>query len=256
MKALYSEEAREGGISHELADLMTTTLPYKLQEERWRLGTESMRQLDESMHAGLRRAGYQLDFGFDDTGVYGKSLRQGGGFYIDVGCASLIVNGQVGLRSGQGASIARLDGEAAVLESGERLQADLLVYATGYSSMHYFVRDVISEQVAEAVGRVWGYGSGAAKDPGPFLGELRNMWKPTAVPGLWFMGGNLAQARHYSKLVALQLAARYDGLPTPVYSPSSKHPREQKQQGGSVPEKLARTLRAETEVSSTAGIGR
>ncbi len=43
------------------------------------------------------------------------------------------------------------------------------------------------------------------------------MWRPTAQPGLWFSGGNLAQARFYSRLVALQLAARYDGLATPVY---------------------------------------
>ena len=98
-----------------------------------------------------------------------------------------------------------------------RLDADLLIYATGYSSMHHFVRDIVSEGVADAVGRVWGYGSGAAKDPGPYQGELRNMWRPTAVPGLWFMGGNLAQARHYSRLVALQLAARHEGLSTPVY---------------------------------------
>jgi putative flavoprotein involved in K+ transport len=83
--------------------------------------------------------------------------------------------------------------------------------------MHHFVRDVAGEAVANAVGSVWGYGSGGEKDPGPYLGELRNMWKPTRVPGLWFMGGNLAQARHYSRLVALQLAARYDRLETPVY---------------------------------------
>jgi putative flavoprotein involved in K+ transport len=49
------------------------------------------------------------------------------------------------------------------------------------------------------------------------VGELRNMWKPTHQPGLWFHGGNLMQARHYSLYLALQLKARYEGLPTPVY---------------------------------------
>lgn len=31
------------------------------------------------------------------------------------------------------------------------------------------------------------------------------------------MGGNLAQGRSYSKYLALQLKARYEGIPTPVY---------------------------------------
>ena len=41
--------------------------------------------------------------------------------------------------------------------------------------------------------------------------------EPTQQPGLWFHGGNLRQARHYSLYLALQLKARYEGLPTPVY---------------------------------------
>ena len=62
--------------------------------------------------------------------------------------------------------------------------------------MQHFVSDLVSPAVAARVGRVWGYGSGAHLDPGPWEGELRNMWRPTAQPGLWFSGGNLAQARH------------------------------------------------------------
>eukprot|EP00931_Biecheleriopsis_adriatica_P012028 TRINITY_DN113129_c0_g1_i1.p1 TRINITY_DN113129_c0_g1~~TRINITY_DN113129_c0_g1_i1.p1 ORF type:complete len:342 (-),score=40.33 TRINITY_DN113129_c0_g1_i1:4-909(-) len=217
-KPLFSEEALERGVSHEMSDIIATTLPYRLQEERWKLGTEKMREADATLHQRLQAVGYQLDFGSDGTGVFGKSYRQGGGFYIDVGCAALIADGRVSLRSGRNASIARLDGDAVVLESGERLPADLLIWATGYSSMHNFVADLVSTEVAERVGPVWGYGAGTEKDPGPWLGELRNMWKPTAEPGLWFSGGNFSQARHYSRLVALQLAARYDGLATPVYS--------------------------------------
>jgi putative flavoprotein involved in K+ transport len=43
------------------------------------------------------------------------------------------------------------------------------------------------------------------------------MWKPTAQAGLWFHGGNLQQSRFFSSFVALQLKARMEGLPTPVY---------------------------------------
>jgi putative flavoprotein involved in K+ transport len=43
------------------------------------------------------------------------------------------------------------------------------------------------------------------------------MWKPTAQEGLWFQGGNLAQARFHSLHLALQIKARMEGLQTPVF---------------------------------------
>jgi putative flavoprotein involved in K+ transport len=55
---------------------------------------------------------------------------------------------------------------------------------------------------------------------------LRNMWKPTQQPALWFHGGNLHQSRHYSLYLALQLKARQEGLPIRVYGLSEVHHRE------------------------------
>ena len=222
---LYSEDAIARGVTHEQADLLATTLPIRLQEPRWKEGTKRMRALDAQLHQRLERVGFRLDFGPDATGVFGKSLREGGGFYIDVGCSDLIADGKVALRSG--VRVARLDRDAVVLSAlgdggEERLAADVLVYATGFSSMHKFVADIVGEAAASQVGTVWGYGSGARKDPGPWDGELRNMWKPTAVDGLWFQGGNLAQSRHYSRFLALQLQARWLGLQTPVYDPNAR----------------------------------
>ncbi len=74
--------------------------------------------------------------------------------------------------------------------------------------------------------RCWGLGSDTTKDPGPWEGEQRNMWKPTQQEALWFHGGNLHQSRHYSQFLALQLKARMEGLPTPVYGlPRGASPR-------------------------------
>ena len=69
-----------------------------------------------------------------------------------------------------------------------------------------------------AVGPCWGLGSGVRGDPGPWQGELRNMYKPTAVEALWFHSGNLALSRFYSKILALQIKARMEGLETPVFA--------------------------------------
>ena len=62
---------------------------------------------------------------------------------------------------------------------GTELPADLVVYATGYGSMNGWAADLICQEVADKVGKVWGLGSDTTKDPGPWEGEQRNMWKPT-----------------------------------------------------------------------------
>ncbi|MEM1298517.1 MAG: NAD(P)/FAD-dependent oxidoreductase [Pseudomonadota bacterium] len=203
---LYSEEALAAGISTEQADFLATTWPWAVMTDRVKPLAAKMQAQDADLHDRLRAAGFQLDNGWDGSGIPLKSARQGGGFYIDVGASDLIADGKIGLASGQ--PIDRIDPDAVVMEDGTRLPCDLIVYATGFGSMNQFVRDICGADVAEQVGQVWGLGSDTPKDPGPWEGELRNMWKPTAVDGLWFHGGNLAQSRHYSALLAMQLAAR------------------------------------------------
>ena len=53
------------------------------------------------------------------------------------------------------------------------------------------------------VGPVWGFDEG---------GELRNMWRRTAQPGLWFTAGSLAQCRIFSRYLALQIKALELGM--------------------------------------------
>ena len=82
---------------------------------------------------------------------------------------------------------------------------------------------LISQEVAEKVGKCWGIGSNTTKDSGPWEGEPRNMWKPTHQENLWFHGGNLHQSRFWSKFVALQIKARMEGIKTPVYGIPDVH---------------------------------
>jgi len=137
------------------------------------------------------------------------------GYYIDVGASQLIIEGKIKLKSGT--NIAQIKQHSVVLTDGTELPADLIVYATGYQSMNSWAAELISQEVANKVGPCWGLGSDTAKDPGPWEGELRNMWKPTLQEALWFHGGNLHQSRHYSKFLALQIKARWEGIATPVY---------------------------------------
>ncbi len=98
-----------------------------------------------------------------------------------------------------------------------------LPWSAGRSAMNGWAADLISQDVADRVGKVWGLGSDTPKDPGPWEGEQRNMWKPTQQEALWFHGGNLHQSRHYSQFLALQLKARMESIPTPVYGLQTVH---------------------------------
>jgi putative flavoprotein involved in K+ transport len=146
--------------------------------------------------------------------------RRAGGYYIDVGGSELISNGEIKVKRGEVAEVLE-DGLRMV--DGTVLPADVIVYATGYRPMSEWVGQLISPEVERKVGRCWGLGSGTEHDPGPWEGELRNMWKPTAQEQLWFQGGNIMQGRFHSLHLALQLKARMEGVSTPVYrSPQSK----------------------------------
>ncbi|HEY2198671.1 MAG TPA: NAD(P)/FAD-dependent oxidoreductase, partial [Mycobacterium sp.] len=217
---LYSEQAAADGITTEKADLTVASLPYRIMADFQKPISDAMRLRDKDLYDRLEKAGFRLDFGDDDSGQFMKYLRRGGGFYIDVGASDLICDGSIKLCHG---GVERLTEESVILADGTELPADLVVYATGFRSMNSFVADIIGQVVADKVGKVWGFGSGTTQDPGPWEGELRNMWKPTQQENLWFHGGNLHQSRHYSLFLALQLKARYEGIPTSVYGPQEVH---------------------------------
>ncbi|PRY35734.1 NAD(P)/FAD-dependent oxidoreductase [Umezawaea tangerina] len=218
---LYSEEAVAAGMTTQKADLTFASLPYRIMHEFQIPVYDEIRKVDAEFYARLERAGFLLDYGDDDSGLFMKYLRRGSGYYIDVGASDLVANGDIKLRSG--VDVVRLTEDSVVLSTGEELPADLVVYATGYGSMNGWAADLISQEVADAVGKVWGLGSATTKDPGPWEGEQRNMWKPTRQEALWFHGGNLHQSRHYSLYLALQLKARHEGIPTPVYGLPEVH---------------------------------
>jgi putative flavoprotein involved in K+ transport len=218
--ALYSEDALANGIDTNTADLIFASIPYAVLPSVQMPIADEMKIRDKDFYDRLTKAGFLLDFGSDETGLFMKYLRRGSGYYIDVGACELVANGSIKLKTG---ATARITANALVMADGTELPADLIVFATGYGSMNGWAAHLISQEVADKVGKCWGLGSDTPKDPGPWEGELRNMWKPTQQEGLWFHGGNLHQSRHYSQFLALQLKARAVGIPTPVYGLAEVH---------------------------------
>jgi putative flavoprotein involved in K+ transport len=218
---LYSEEAVANGIDHHKADLIFASVPYKIMHEFQIPVYKKIEEIDHDLYDRLKKAGFMLDWGDDGSGLFMKYLRRGSGYYIDVGASDLIADGKIKLKSG--VTVKEIKEHSVLFSDGSELPADLIVYATGYSSMNGWAAKLISQEVADKVGKCWGLGSGTTKDPGPWEGELRNMWKPTQQEALWFHGGNLHQSRHYSQFLSLQLKARKEGIPTPVYGLAPSH---------------------------------
>jgi putative flavoprotein involved in K+ transport len=217
---LYSERAVQGGMTTAKADLIFASLPYAIMHEFQKPVYDKIREVDAKFYEDLEKAGFRLDFGADDSGLFMKYLRRGSGYYIDIGASQLIIDGKIKLVAGQ---VEEITETGVKLDNGQEIPADVIVYATGYGSMNGWVADLIDQETADKVGKCWGLGSGTPKDPGPWEGEQRNMWKPTQQEALWFHGGNLHQSRHYSQFLSLQLKARMEGIPTPVYGLQESH---------------------------------
>ncbi|HEY4892902.1 MAG TPA: NAD(P)/FAD-dependent oxidoreductase [Reyranella sp.] len=194
--SIYSE-----GLPFEDCDLLAASMPYPVLLRAYQLSTAEMREADRALLQGLDARGFRLTYGEDDTGFQMMYLRRGGGYYFNVGCSDMIVDGRIGLL--QYDAIDRFTPQGAALRDGTTMPADLVVVATGYESQQEFVRLTLGDAVAERIGPVWGFDDG---------GELRNMWTRTAQDGLWFTAGSLAQCRIYSRYLALQIKALEDGL--------------------------------------------
>jgi putative flavoprotein involved in K+ transport len=194
--ALYDE-----GPSLEDCDLITTSMPFSLVRKSHIALTETARNIDKELLDGLERRGFRLDFGEDGAGWQFKYLTRGGGYYFNVGCSDLIVEGEIGLA--QFSDIATFAAAGALMRTGETLAADLIVLATGYKGQEHVVSELFGADVAARLGPIWGFGDGE---------ELRNMFTRTAQPGLWFIAGSFAQCRIYSKYLALQIKACEAGL--------------------------------------------
>jgi cation diffusion facilitator CzcD-associated flavoprotein CzcO len=183
------------------SDLIGLSVPYPDLVVGSQQMTEKIREYDRDLIAALNRIGFRTDYGEDNTGQMMKFMRRGGGYYLDVGCTELLINGEVGLI--QFADIDTFVPNGVAMRDGSVLPADVVVLATGFHGQQETVRRLMGDAVADAVGPVWGYDDG---------GELRNMWRPTAQRGLWFSAGNFQMCRTYSKVLALQLRKELDKL--------------------------------------------
>ncbi|KAL2865451.1 putative flavin-binding monooxygenase [Aspergillus lucknowensis] len=192
----------ENGPPTEEADIVAESLPYPVRFALDVHFTKRVYEAEKDIMEGLKRAGFAIDHGIDGAGISRAYMTRGGGYYIDVGCSQLIAAGKVKVkRSPDG--ISKFTERGLILKDGSELESDIVVLATGYDNMRTTVRKTLGDKVADRCKDVWDLDG---------EGELNAMWRPSGHPGFWYMGGNLALCRIYSKFLALQIKAIEAGL--------------------------------------------
>ena len=182
-------------------DLIAASVPYALLARLHGPLSRQMAEDDKELLDGLRKVGFLLDNGEDDTGYFLKLLRYQAGYYLNIGASDLIIAGKIKLKPG--VDITRLTARAVEFSDGSALDADIVILATGYRPLQETARDMFGDDVAERVGPIWGIGDD---------GELRGMYARTAQEGFYVAGGGLPGARAYSHYTALLIKAALEGL--------------------------------------------
>jgi putative flavoprotein involved in K+ transport len=182
-------------------DLMAASVPYPLLARLHRPLSRQMMEDDKELLAGLRKVGFLLDNGEDDTGYFLKLLRYQAGYYLNIGASDLVIEGRIKLKAG--VDIVTLKPNQVIFSDGTSLAVDIIVLATGYKPLQQWVRAAFGDDVADRVGPIWGIGED---------GELRAMYARTGQDGFYVVGGGLPGARAYSHFTALLIKAALEGL--------------------------------------------
>jgi cation diffusion facilitator CzcD-associated flavoprotein CzcO len=178
-------------------DILNSSVPLPVMKLAHKIVTDEVKRIDAQLLGRLEAAGFRLEYGEDGTGWPLKFRTRGGGYYFNVGASELIAGGKIKLI--QAADIEAYVADGLKLRDGTTRKADLIVLATGYKGPDHLLTQLFGSEVANRVGRVWGFDDATQ--------ELRNMWTRTPQPGLWFVGGAFSQARIYSRYVAAQIDA-------------------------------------------------
>lgn len=206
MASLPAEEWET--VPLEESDHARLSLPFHFQKGFAQRRAQHIQSLDRDLLAGLARTGYRLNSGIDGTGVLYLLLQRGGGYYFDAGACQKIIDGKIAVRAG--AEVARLTRTGVALSDGSALPADVVVVATGLADAREPIRRLVGDAAAKRIPPVWGLNA---------EGELRGPWRELdGLPGMWLMMGNFAWGRFFSKMVALQIKAKQEGVYGPRYA--------------------------------------
>ncbi|GJE96848.1 NAD(P)/FAD-dependent oxidoreductase [Phanerochaete sordida] len=211
VRALVPASTWEHRPCHEI-ELDNFSMSFKLQSPLHTRVAAVMREMDRELLDDLARTGYRVKNGAaGDRGLFHLLFGRGGGYYLDTGACAKIIDGKIRVKSGS--EVARITPTGVALADGTELPADVIVVATGVDCERKLARKLLGPTVGGRVPDIWGLNA---------EGELRGSWHELdGLDNMWFIHGNFATCRFYSKLIALQIKAKQEGIFGPRYAPPS-----------------------------------
>ncbi|KAF8070683.1 hypothetical protein FPV67DRAFT_1561425 [Lyophyllum atratum] len=163
------------GANLEHSDRINASLPYAVTKLLHQRITPYFAQgLDKDILDGLERVGFRTNLGSEDAGIFPLLFNRSGGYYLDSGGSQEIIDGKIKLKTGS--SIKRFNENGLEFEDGSTLDADIVIFATGYGEVTDAVRAVCGPQVADQLLPIWGLDA---------EGELNSVWRDSGHEGLW-----------------------------------------------------------------------
>ena len=154
LRMLHENMYDENGPPTEEADVYGQSFPLAVQFALSVDSTNRIAAAEKTNLDGLKKAGFEVDFGEDGSGIYRKYITRGGGYYIDVGGSQLVIDGKIKVkRSPDG--IKGFEPNALVLADGTQMEADIVVLATGFDNMVTSARKILGDKVADRCRDVW-----------------------------------------------------------------------------------------------------
>ncbi|KZW00706.1 hypothetical protein EXIGLDRAFT_695199 [Exidia glandulosa HHB12029] len=166
----------EGGPTADRGDRLLNSFPNHLLALLHQRVTKEIRALDIEIIQALERVGFQCNDGPEGTGFWLNALSRGGGYYLDVGTSAKIASGDIKLVSGT--KLTELTETGAKFEDGRTVDADVVVYATGFGDFKLALRKIFSEDVVKQTKQFWGINP---------EGEISGVWRGSGHPGLYVM---------------------------------------------------------------------
>ncbi|KAF7296224.1 hypothetical protein HMN09_01091400 [Mycena chlorophos] len=192
----------EGGPPTDVADKLFASFPHLASLELNQKRTYMLGMADKALIDGLEAKGFKTNKGVLGAGLLMTAVVKAGGYYLDVGASQMIIDGKIKLKPASD-GIASYTPTGLKFGDGSTLDADVVVYATGYGDVRQFFTQICGEEVGKKVKTVWGLDK---------EGEMNGAWRDLGVKGLWYMAGNLSMARFHSKPLALQIKAIQAGI--------------------------------------------